>query len=152
MKWSKTDLEKYKDVKEYVDTVILPLHPFHLSDDKSMAKDAFQLDVLSMYTSEIEKKLSGRVMLAPAYHYLKHTDAESEVARLNSWVKDIKQQPFTEVYLFTFDSTWKKVEQELAGNLLWFPGMKTGDLKNPETGKIIRHQVDEISELITSEW
>ncbi|HLR54082.1 MAG TPA: DUF2487 family protein [Pseudogracilibacillus sp.] len=152
MKWSKSDLEKYLDVKEYVDTVILPLHPFHLSEDATIVKDAFQLDVLDKYATEIEKKLSGRVMLVPTYMYLKHSDKEAEIERLNTWIKNIKEQPFTEIYLFTFDNTWKKVEQSLAGNLLWFPGMKTGDLKNPETTKIIRNQVEEISELIRSEW
>lgn len=140
------------DVKEFVDTVVIPLHPFHLSEETSVVKDAFQLDVLERYAAEIEKKLSGRVLLAPTYLYLKKSNAGQEVKRLNAWVNDMKEQPFTSVYFFTFDSTWKKVEQELSGHLLWFPGMKTGDLKNPETTKLIRTQAEEISELIRAEW
>lgn len=152
MKWFNKDLEKYVTAKEYVDTVIIPLQAFQLSDDTNIKKDAFQLEVLSIYAAEIEKELSGRVMLTPTYHFLKTANLTDEVNRLNSWIKDIKQQPFTEVFIFTFDNSWKKLEKDLEGNLLWFPGMKTGNIQTPEAATLIRNQVEQISELIRSYW
>lgn len=152
VRWFNKDLEKYVGAKEYVDTIIIPLQAFQMSDDANLEKDAFQLEVLSIYASEIEKELSGRVMLTPTYHYLKTADLQTEVERLNAWITDIQQQPFSEVFIFTFDNAWRKIEKDLHGNLLWFPGMKTGNIRTEEAGKIIRNQVEQISELIRSYW
>src|SRR5699024_11215380 len=98
------------------------------------------------------KELSGRVMLSPTYYYLKTADLKEELDRLNHWIADIQKQPFNEVFLFTFDNAWKKIEKDLEGNLLWFPGMKTGNIRSQEANTLIRNQVEQISELIRSYW
>lgn len=152
MKWSKEDIQKYLSAKEYIDTVILPLQAFQFSDDADMDKDAFQLEVLNIYANEIEKELSGRVMLAPTYFYTKASDADIEINRLNAWVAEMQQQPFKEIFLFTFDNAWKKHEKELDAHVLWFPGMKTGDIQSKEASTLIRNQVEQLSELIRSYW
>lgn len=152
MKWSKEDIQKYLPAKEYIDTVILPLQAFQFNDDVNMDKDAFQLEVLNIYAKEIEKELSGRVMLAPTYFYTASADADSEINRLNTWVAEMLNQPFKEIFLFTFDNAWKKYERDLNAHVLWFPGMKTGDIHTKEASTLIRNQVEQISELIRSYW
>jgi len=152
VKWVNKDLEKYLTAKEYVDTAVIPLQPFQLSSDSNMGEDAFQLEVLSIYAQEIEKELSGRVLLTPTYFYLRTADLKEELTRLNNWIQDIQTQPFNEVFIFTFDNAWKKLEKDLAGNLLWFPGMKTGNIRTTEANTIIRNQVEQLSELIRSYW
>ncbi|WP_174613596.1 DUF2487 family protein [Virgibacillus ihumii] len=152
MKWKKNELEQYINAKEYVDTIIIPLLPFQLSDDSNMGKDAFQREVLETFTNELEMELTGRVIRIPAYNYLKTADKESEIARLKSWTDDIGNQPFHHVFFTTFDSAWKKVEHALPGTLLWMPGITTGDIDSKEMQSIIRSQVEQVGELIRTYW
>lgn len=152
MKWYKDDLNKYISAKEFIDTIIIPVQGFQLSQDSSLEKDAFQGEVLSIYANEIEKELSGRVMLLPIYTYFKNTRMENEVTRLNEWVNEVLKQPFKTVFILTLDMNWKKIEKELEGNLLWLPGMKPTDLHSSEAVQLIRNQVGEISDLIRAYW
>lgn len=152
MKWINEDLKKYVQAKEYIDTAIIPLQAFQLSEDSTLEKDAFHNEVLSIYVQEIEKELSGRILLTPPYHYLKFANMESEIVRLNEWIQNIEEQPFKTTFVITFDNSWKKVEKDLQCNLLWLPGIKTGSIKSEETIKFIRSQVEQISELIRSYW
>src|SRR5690625_7074518 len=118
MKWNKIDLERYLESKEYVDTLLIPLFPFQLSLDQDIAKMAFQSEVLAILLNELEKELTGRVMLSPAYHYLNSETKDNEIERINGWIQDAKTQPFTHVFLVTFDTGWKKREGSLNGSLL----------------------------------
>ena len=152
MKWFQDDLQKYGQAKEYIDTLLIPLQKFQISDDANIQNDAFQREVLGIFANEIEKELSGRLMLAPTYFYLKSADQTSEIKRINEWIEEVKKQPFENIFLMTFDNSWKKVERELDGNLLWLPGMKPMDIQSKEAVTIIRNQIEQISELIRSYW
>ncbi|MUK87277.1 DUF2487 family protein [Ornithinibacillus sp. L9] len=152
MKWNEQDIENYVGAKEYIDTIILPLLPFQLSQDANTKKDAFASEVLTIFSNEIEKELTGRILLTPSYYYLKSADKEQEVKRLNAWVEDMKKQPFKHIFYVSFDSSWKKNEKDLNGNLLWLPGIQSGDVHSEEMQKLIRQQVQQIVELIRSYW
>ncbi|HLR66317.1 YpiF family protein [Virgibacillus alimentarius] len=152
MKWNKENLKQYVQAKEYVDTIVLPLMPFHLSQNAELEKSAFQREVLSIFLTEIEQELTGRIMLTPDYNYLKSTDKTTEVERINAWIEEITTQPFEHIFLITFDSTWKKHEESLNGHLLWLPGIQSGDLHSKEMHTFIHGQVEQISELIQSYW
>jgi hypothetical protein len=152
MKWKKEDLTQYVQAKEYVDTVLIPLIPFQFTDETNIDKNAFQSEVLSILTNEIEKELTGRVMLTPNYHYVKSADLEKESEILQHWTEEVKKQPFKHVFFLTFDSGWKKFENKLDGTLLWLPGVKSGDLKSAEMHTVIKDQVEQIGELIRSYW
>lgn len=154
MKWEKTDLSQYKEAKEYVDTLIIPLVPFQLSNDKTYEKEAFQSDVLALFVNKIEKELTGRVMLVPSYNYVssKETEWDHEIERLNTWIQNCKIQPFQHTFLVTFDTGWKKNEADIDGSLLWFPGIDNGDIQSTEMQSLIKNQVNQIVELIRSYW
>ncbi|SDQ54689.1 Protein of unknown function [Virgibacillus subterraneus] len=152
MKWKKSDLHQYVNAKEYVDTIIIPLIPFQLSNDSVLEKDAFQREVLVAFSYELEKELTGRVLLTPNYNYLKSSHKDQEIVRINSWIDDIEQQPFNHIFYVTFDSTWKKNEQGMRGTLLWLPGVSDGTLQSNEMHSIIRSNVEQVSELIRSYW
>lgn len=152
MQWKKADLEKYKQAKEYVDTVLIPLMPYHLSQDDHLEKSAFQQEVLGIFAHEIEKELAGRVMLIPNYQYLKSDKLDTETERLNKWIADSRKQPFKHVFLVTFDALWKKSEQALDGSLIWLPGVQSGNLQSEEMYRFIHGQVEQIGELIRSYW
>jgi len=151
MKWNNTDLEKYIQAKEFIDTVIIPLQPFQIGNDSNLSKEAFQREVLSIFVNEIEKELSGRILLVPEFNYLK-SDIQNESEKVNVWIEELNKQPFKTIILMTFDSGWKKVENDLTGQLLWLPGIQSGDINSPEMKAIINSQVQQISELIRSYW
>lgn len=152
MRWIKKDLERYVEAKEYIDTLLVPLLPFEFSNDPHIAKNAFQIEILTIFLHELEKELTGRVVLSPSYYYLKKAVKEEEIVRLNSWIADAKQQPFEHVFFVTFDATWKKEEKTMDGTLLWLPGTHSGDIQSKETAVMIRDQVEQVSELIRSYW
>ena len=152
MKWTSEDLQKYVQAKEYIDTAIIPTLGFQMTQEKSMGKDAFQRELLAIYTNELEKELSGRVLLTPPYNYIKTNEMRNEVVRLNEWIDHIYKQPFTTIFILTFDNQWKKNEKELDGELLWFPSVQTSNIKSEETIHFIRNQVEQISELIRAYW
>ncbi|MDY0396570.1 DUF2487 family protein [Virgibacillus halophilus] len=126
MQWNKNDTDQYLQAKEYIDTVVMALIPFQLSNDQELSKLAYQDEVLQIFASEITRELSGRTMQVPAYHYLKSANRESETDRINTWIQDSAKQPFQHTFLLTFDASWKKQERELNGNLLWLPGIQSG--------------------------
>lgn len=152
VKWIKTDLERYIGAKEYIDTLLVPLLPFQFSSDSHLGKNAFQMEVLSVFLNELEKELTGRLLLTPAYHYLKTASKSEEIERISTWIKEAKQQPFEHVFYVTFDGSWKKTEQELDGTLLWLPVPQSGDIHSGEIGVMIRDQVEQVGELIRSYW
>lgn len=152
MKWTKSDLERYVGAKEYIDTLLIPLFPFEFSDDSRLAKNAFQIEIMSIFLDELENELTGRVVLSPSYHYLKKASKEDEIIRLNSWILNAREQPFEHIFFVTFDSSWKKEERSLDGNLLWLPATHSGDIHSKETVGIIRDQVEQVSEFIRSYW
>src|SRR5690625_3772014 len=90
VKWHKDDLAKYLQAKEYVDTLLIPTISFQVEDEANIEKDAFKSEVLTIYLNEIEKELSGRVFVTPAYSYIKQKDLSSEVIRLNTWIDHLK--------------------------------------------------------------
>jgi len=152
MKWKKEDLKQYVQAKEYIDTVIIPLIPFQLTNEQNIENNSFQSEVLSILANEIEKELAGRIMLIPNYHYIKSSELEKESQMLQGWVEEIQKQPFEHVFFITFDSEWKKNEGKLNGTLLWLPGVKSGNLHSAEMHSMIKDQVEQIGELIRSYW
>ncbi|ASK63345.1 hypothetical protein CFK37_14860 [Virgibacillus phasianinus] len=152
MRWVQKDLLQYIEAKEFVDTIIIPLAPFHLSNDSELQKSGFQSEALSILMNEIERDLAGRVMVTPTYAYLKGADKQIEIDRLNKWQDDVSNQPVNHIFFLTFDSTWKKHERLLNGTLLWLPGLQSGDLYSAEMQTVVHDQVNELSELIRSYW
>lgn len=152
MRWNKQDLEKFIPSKEYVDTLLIPLLPFQLSENEDIEKMAFQCEVLTIFIKELEKELTGRVLLTPQYYYNKKASKHSESTRVNTWVDDALSQPFEHVFFITFDATWKKEERDLNGSLLWLPSNHSVEINSKEMVMIIRDQVAEVGELIRSYW
>ena len=152
MQWKNVDIERYREAKTYIDTLFMPLIPFQLSSDDDLGKHTFQSEALMIFLNELEKELSGRVLLTPAYTYLIHTSKDNEIERIGQWVEDIYQQPFEHIFFFTHDAKWKKFEKHLDGSLIWIPGTSSGDIYSEDFVQRIREQVKDMSELIRSYW
>jgi len=152
MKWLKNDLEKYGQAKEYIDTLLIPLIPFRMADTREAEKSAQQAEGISIIANEIEKELTGRVLLAPPFHYLQTGDRTLEVRRVNEWAAEMKEQPFEHIFLLTFDSSWKKLEKELDSSLIWIPALQLENFHTADSRSMIREQVGQITGLIRSYW
>ncbi|MFD1849524.1 DUF2487 family protein [Oceanobacillus bengalensis] len=150
MRWQKSDVDKYVSAKEYIDTLIIPLIDFQM--DQDLENNAFQNEVLTILSNELEKELTGRIMLAPSYYYIKTFDKDQEIVRLNHWVENVKKQPFKHIFLLSFDPAWKKSEQALDASFVWIPKIQSGDIGSKEMQHTIREQVKQIGELIRSYW
>lgn len=152
MKWQQDDLAKYVTAKEYIDTILLPLHPFQLSKEDELVKHAYQSDVLSIFVDELERELSGRTMKIPPYTYLYTADKQNEMSRINTWAEDIQTQPFQYIFFITFDMGWKKYERSLHGQLLWLPVIQVEHIQDDKLKHWMRENVLQVSELIRSYW
>ncbi|TGB04541.1 DUF2487 family protein [Halobacillus salinus] len=151
MRFTKADIAQYLPEKEYIDTVVIPLVPFDPASDQDMTKQGYLRELNHIFTNIIEKEYRGRIFLSPDYHYMSR-DHDSEVERINKWIDHYQKQPFEHIFLFTFDMKWKKHENQLNGELLWVPGLQTGDLQSTETQSFVKEQAHEISEFIQSYW
>lgn len=153
MKWRTNDIKQYVQAKEYIDTALIPLIPFSLSNDQQIKELVFQKELMDIYVNHIEQQLKGRIFLLPEYYYLKDDKINEELTKLNRFTKHVHNQPFKYTFLITFDREWRKVIKELDDvELLWIPSMKEGDLSQKETQKMIQSQVKEIEQLIMDSW
>ncbi|WP_257997853.1 YpiF family protein [Salimicrobium jeotgali] len=151
MKWAKKDLEQFVKEKEYIDTLFIPLIPIHTSIDEKMTGSGFQAELTNLFSRIIEEQFRGRIVLAPDYYYIAG-NAEAEVDRVNNWIDSFTEKPFSYVFLFSFDRNWRKSESDLRGELLWFPGLRHGDLQSTETQSFVKEQAKEIVEIIKESW
>ncbi|WP_096270454.1 DUF2487 family protein [Paucisalibacillus globulus] len=152
MQWIKKDMELYVGSKEYIDTAIIPILPFQMSQEGNLSKSTSKREILSIFATEIENELSGRLLLIPNYYYLEYGDKVEEMERLNKWTKEIQAQPFKHVFVLTFDSGWKRYEKDMSANLLWLPGFQAENPNSDELRQMIRGQVSDVVELIRSYW
>ncbi|SIS37161.1 DUF2487 family protein [Salimicrobium flavidum] len=151
MRWSQNDLDQFVDEKQYIDTLFIPLIPIHTSGDDKMVSSAFQHELNNLFSKIIEEQFKGRIVLAPTYNYIGE-NVENEKERLNQWIDSFSEQSFKYIFLFSFDRNWRKEEKELKGELLWFPGLRKGDLQSTETQSFVKEQAREIVEIIKETW
>ncbi|RWZ60277.1 DUF2487 family protein [Halobacillus fulvus] len=151
MRYIKKDSKQYIPEKKYIDTMLIPLIPIDPANDQELPKQAFLRELNQVFTAIIEKEYRGRIFLSPDYYYL-NGHHEKEIERLNEWIARIKQQPFQHIFLFTFDAKWRKYESKVDAEVIWVPGLGTGDLQSTETQSFIKEQAREISEFIQSHW
>ncbi|WP_407268689.1 DUF2487 family protein [Radiobacillus sp. PE A8.2] len=150
MQWCQKDIQQYNEAEQYVDTLVIPLMP--MAVNQQMDKLGFQGELLKLYVNGLEQHYKGRLFLMPTYAYFHPENDEQEINRLNTWIAEMKQKPFEHVFLFSFDSFWKKHERKLDGTLLWVPAMQTGNLDDSNTKVMMNDQLKEIIGLIKSFW
>ncbi|QHE52510.1 YpiF family protein [Pontibacillus sp. HMF3514] len=153
MKWNYNDMDMYVQAKEYVDTFLVPFVPFSFSrSDEDTKRLALHAELMDIFVNEIEKQYKGRIFLAPSYSYLLDGDYSEEIPKLNGLVEHAQANGFKHILFLTFDNKWKKRESKLHGNLIWVPAGQTHDLQSKESQNMIRTQIDQVMELITTYW
>ncbi|WP_053358066.1 YpiF family protein [Fictibacillus sp. FJAT-27399] len=150
MKWSSGDINIYQQSKEFVDTVIIPLQP--LSFGPSMRTSAGMADYSLLIAEETERQLHGRLFLMPSFTYLKLESEEALMARLHSWVSELKEEGFRHIFFLTSDADWKKAEHELRETLLWMPVIPMETMDSSYKEEIVKEQVKQLFQIILHKW
>ncbi|MED2972763.1 YpiF family protein [Fictibacillus sp. B-59209] len=150
MKWSSGDINIYQQSKEFVDTVIIPLQP--LSFGPSMRTSAGMADYSLLIAEETERQLHGRLFLMPSFTYLKLESEVALMARLHSWVSELKEEGFRHIFFLTSDADWKKAEHELEETLLWMPVIPMETMDSSYKEEIVKEQVKQLFQIILHKW
>jgi hypothetical protein len=150
VKWTSEDMSVFREVKDYIDTVILPLFPISFEDNMESAVNTSE--IISHLTIPIEKKFKGRLLLLPAFTYLKSEEEELPIETLLKWEDAILNNGFKHIVYLAADRDWSIYEGNLEGSLY----MISIDLINEWHGKyrntILKDQVQHIQSLLTARW
>lgn len=149
MKWNTNDIDMYLKSKEYVDTAILPLAPIALGDQ---LKSAVAMgEYIHHITLELERQFKGRLLLLPAFTYLREEKEMTRIERLSQWSEAL-QQEFIHLFFLTSDLTWKQEEDKLSGTLLWLPSLPLEHVEANYKQEVIQDQIKQIIPLIMDKW
>ncbi|GAE25063.1 TPR repeat protein [Halalkalibacter wakoensis JCM 9140] len=150
MKWQATEMDTYLQAKEYVDTAIIPLIP--LSWQKDVKQTVAMGEFISIITMEVEKQFHGRVVQFPGFTYVKTEDMNSRLARIDSWVDELKKGGMNHIIFLTSDGEWKAKENELEGMLLWLPTIPLEHMDNQHKKDVINDQMKQMIPILTNQW
>lgn len=149
MKWIRTDIEMYMKAKEYVDTVVVPLLPITLQGD--MISTCEMGEFISILSNELEREYKGRIIVLPAFTYLKQEEMSVLIGRLNTWNHTLTAEG-KHVLLLTSDPDWKLNEKEIEASLLWVPSISFADMDKKYIEQMIKSQLKPIQTIVMNLW
>ena len=149
MRWNVTEMQKYLEQKEYIDTVLIPLIPISWKSDliPSVREGEFIRTILQ----ETERQLQGRVVLIPPFTYLKEETQEAKLERIQKWESEIKRDNVKYVFFVTSDVEWKKSEDEL-NSLIWAAPIPLEHMDERYRKDFIDENVGLIMKQVTEMW
>lgn len=150
MKWTADDMTVFLREKQYIDTLLLPLQPVSFTNE--MKQSASMQEFVEALTREMEKQFKGRVMLSPAFPYLKQEPVEEQLPKIQKWIQEAKEGGFSHIILITSDASWKQVEKSIDGMLVWMPFVPFENLENSYKKQIISEQMKQLLPLLTMKW
>lgn len=150
MKWTSENLSMFKEVKEYIDTVILPLYPISFEDN--LESTAEMLEIISLYTIPIEKQFKGRLLVLPEFTYLKSKEGELPIQTLLKWEEAILNNEFKHIVYLTADGDWNMYEPDLNGSLFTISIDSIDEWKGKYRNTILEEEVKRIQTLLTTRW
>ncbi|WP_240189902.1 DUF2487 family protein [Bacillus sp. P14.5] len=96
MNWNGKEVETYMKEKKYIDTAIIPLLP--LGFEEEMKTSAAQGEFISLLSMHLEHQFKGRLMLFPAFTYLKSEEKGAAEKRLRGWKAAMGDSGFQYVF------------------------------------------------------
>lgn len=150
MNWNGKDTELFQQQKEYIDTVIVPLIPISFEPD--MKQTASQYEFIQLLTMLLEKQFKGRMLLVPPVSYMKKQSGEEKVAAINEWANEFDRAGFKHTFLFTSDSDWKLVEEQIEGTLIWVPSVPLEHMEDSYKYSLIEEQAKQFVNIIVQKW
>ncbi len=150
LKWQAKDMDTYLQAKEYVDTAIIPLIPISWQSDikTTVAMGEF----ISIISQELEHQFQGRVVLFPAFTYLKNEQAQTRLERLLSWKAELQAGAINHLVFTTADSSWKASEAQLEELLVWLPTVPLENLDLKMKREVVTGQIQQLVPILTNKW
>lgn len=150
MKWISQDIDMYIKSKEYVDTAVLPLFPVSLGDD--IKQTAAMSEFISLLSIQLERQFRGRLVMLPGYSYLKSFTEDKLVDDIKLWEKELLAKGFKHVFYLTSDSSWKTIESQFDGGLIWLPSLPLEHMDEQYKNTILDDQVKQLLQLFLQKW
>lgn len=150
MKWISQDIDMYIKSKEYVDTVVLPLFPVSLGDD--IKQTAAMSEFISLLSIQLERQFRGRLVMLPGYSYLKSFSEDKLVSDIKIWEEELLAKGFKHVFYLTSDSSWKAIETQFTGGLIWLPSLPLEHMDEQYKNTILDDQVKQLLQLFLQKW
>ncbi|MFZ4452292.1 YpiF family protein [Salibacterium aidingense] len=150
MKWSTDDIPLFVKEREYVDTAVLPLLPIDFGD--GIRQSGAMTEFITVMSAEIEKQFRGRMLLVPSFTYLAQRDIKECRREVEEWIQEMKKEKMKHIILITADSSWKKVESELDGLLVWMPLVPLENMDTAYKKQVISEQIKQLLPLVMDKW
>lgn len=150
MKWTRSDVEMYIKSREFIDTAVIPLIPISLHDDAVPICEMGEF--ISILSIELEREYKGRIIVLPAFTYLKQEDTESLIERINKWNSALLGDGVKHVLLLTSDSDWKLNEKDLHAGLVWLPSIALNDLDKKYIEQLMKSQLKQFQSIVMNLW
>ncbi|KOP83230.1 YpiF family protein [Cytobacillus solani] len=150
MKWISQDIDMYLKSKEYVDTAVLPLFPVSLRDD--IKQTAAMSEFISLLSIQLERQFRGRLVMFPGYSYLKSFPEDKLISDIKLWEKELTEKGFKHVLYLTSDSSWKALESQFDGGLIWLPSLPLEHMDEQYKNTILDDQVKQLLQLFLQKW
>lgn len=148
MKWVSSDVDKYSQSKEYVDTAVVPLIPISLENEfkSTVAKGEF----IQFVSTELERQLKGRVFLFPALSYLKNNN--DVIDKIEEWKHEIQKEFKYIIFLTSDESVKEKKSEMIADHVMWLPTVPFEHMDDHLKRKLLQDQVEQILNILLQSW
>jgi hypothetical protein len=103
MKWNFASIKQYLEVKEYVDTALIPLIELDLDD---MLSASLATEYVSAIAVTVEDQLRGRLLLFPMLTYVKGTEQSAVFNLMNAFSEKLRAEGLKNVLFLTQNDEW----------------------------------------------
>ncbi|SDI28474.1 YpiF family protein [Natribacillus halophilus] len=150
MQWQTADIDTYQQSQSYVDTALIPLLSVSLGEEMKSA--VAMGEYISLISMEMEKQFRGRVLQLPPLVYPQNESQETLLQHVDAWADELKSNGKNHIIWVTADPSWKKVENDLPGLLLWLPHLPIEHMDKKLQQKTLNDQMKEILPQVMKEW
>lgn len=151
MKWNSHSIDDFVSARDFVDTALVPLMPLDLHHDPSTA--ALQGEYTALLAEEVEKQLTGRILLVPPYPYKKNAEnSESVIRELNDWNTYYYSVGITNVVCLTCDEKMAEMNAISDVRVIWMPLIPLNQFEARQAKGMIRDQAAQVLPKIMKLW
>ncbi|MET3696105.1 uncharacterized protein DUF2487 [Bacillus oleivorans] len=151
MQWNAKDLSSFKEVREYIDTAIIPLLPISLKKD-DLVQTGSMVELTTHVTRSIQTQFTGRTLLFPPYTYFRQEDFAKKSIRLKEWEQTIEKERFKHIFYFTSDLDWKQYETGQSNECFILPMVPLESMEEQFKRSMVDDQVKHFIPLIVQKW
>ncbi len=150
LQWNAKDLSSFKEVREYIDTAIIPLLPISLKED--LVQSGSMVEFTIHVTRSIQTQFTGRTLLFPPYTYFRHEDFAKKSIRLKEWEQTIEKEGFRHIFYFTSDLEWRQYETGQYNECFILPMVPFESMEEQFKRSMVDDQVKQFIPLIVKKW